>query len=812
MQINDLKFKINTVSTDDSPAPSDTEMDQMLQESQGSDVEDYFEDSFGDPFASDATSNQKGCTGNSNPLNDYTLGDFGNISSAGVAGSDSILDFLENAPPSVNDLIANNEQAICYLDILKGRYEKFYTDISVLKTEYETLLDPSKNPEFASISANEQQLLHEKLSAAGTALTRCEQQLNALQQLESQMDNLYRQELSEGKDLNNDGWLGKPFRDYLIKKNEDGTISLLDAATKKAVPCPFLDPTYQPQLTNDDSLQIKTIEEAYNSGNYANEITVDEDGNHIYTEGGVDLFLGVNADKLGSSENFLGAFTELGIPQSLWVKKGDIESAEPYEFKYDEALGMERFSVYENWSSDGGIHQEVPADLKKYVQVEVTGAKLRSEPTGLKDVYNPDGGELYNHFIEFYNGQTLISRIRIEGTEVEGDHPLATPTDSNVNYIAASSLSFAFNGDRRTRPLEFDAGGWKSTGRFTTDRQTVLDTLGIDEPTSEQGMRAFNETIQAFTETSQTTDYFNGDGWQEQSNSFEEYYGDGYSDAYLPPDIKPGENDTLLEFRTGIMIHNMRGDIKGTAYNDIIQTLGVNEKTDYAKEHLPEEVQSALTGDPFYSNIVKSSGGNDVVVAGFGDNFITGATFVSVKSNPNDTNVIMTPELLSHGALTENTKTRNPKTYIEVHGGAETFIVNPEEDSPGIHKDDDPTEDEGEADKWNDSFIDDWFDINSNSVIYTVHPYGDEYTGSASFDDSMPMDKTAVGDAISGAQQAFYDELTTAPDVDEQALEATWNDVLTQQTTLDDEMNGFFDEMFGEMDSMLGELNLGPNT
>ncbi len=813
MQIKDLKFKINTVDTGSSPAPSETEMDQMLQESQGSDIEGYFEESFGDPFADDGTPNQKGCTGNVDPLNDYTLGDFGEEGASGAAaGGDYILEFLENAPPSVNDLIANNEQAVSYLELLKERYEKFYNDISVLKTEYETLLDPSKNPEFAMISANEQQLLHQKLDAAEGALVKCEQELNALLQLETQMDHLYQQEMAEGKDLNNDGWLGKPFRDYLIKKNEDGTITLLDAATKKAVPCPFLDPDYQPQITSDDSLVMKTIEEVYNSGNYAGEITVDEDGNHIYTEGGVDLFLGVNVDKIGSSENYLGAFAEIGIPQILWVQKGDVESAEPYKYEYDEALGMERFSVYDQWSSDGGIHQNVPADLNKYVQIEVTGAKLRSEPTGLKDVYSPDGGELYNHFIELYNGTTLISRIRIEGAEVDGGHPLATETDAGINYIAASSLSFAFNGDSRTRPVEFDAGGWKSTGRHILDRQELLNKLGIEEPTSEQGMRAFNETIQAFSETSQTTEYFNGEGWQEQSNSFEEYYGSGYKDAYLPPDIKPGENDTLLEFRTGIMIHNMRGDIKGTGYNDIIHTLGVNEETDFAKEILPEGIQPALTGDPFYSNIVKSGGGNDVVVAGFGDNYITGATLVSVKSNPNDTNVIQTPDLLSHGVGSENKKDSNPKTYIDVEGGAETFICNPEEDSYALHKDDDASE-EGEegADKWNESFVDDWFDINSNSVIYTIHPYEGEFTGSASFDDSMPMDRTAVGDAINDAKQAFYDELTKVPDVDEQALEATWDDVMTQKTSLDDEMNGFFNEMFGEMDAMLGELNMGPN-
>ncbi len=59
----------------------------------------------------------------------------------------------------------------------------------------------------------------------------------------------------------------------------------------------------------------------------------------------------------------------------------------------------------------------------------------------------------------------------------------------------------------------------------------------------------------------------------------------------------------------------------------------------------------------------------------------------------------------------------------------------------------------------------------------------------------MNMVSTKVSEAIAKIEN----ELNKEADINSDILEASWENVMAEKTTLDDEMNGFFSEMFGEM-------------
>jgi len=445
----------------------------------------------------------------------------------------------------------------------------------------------------------------------------------------------------------------------------------------------------------------------------------------------------------------------------------------------------------------------VPTDLSKYVQIEVTSAKLRSEEAGLTDAYG-DGEKLYHHFLELYNGDTVIARVRIEG--YEGTGPLAANTAEGISYVAASTASFAVNGDRRMRPIDFDAGGLRSTGRHVMAKEKLEEIVG-PPPSNSNGQRAYFETFGAFTESVHTTQYHDGNGWQNKVHDFSDGYG-LYKDRYMSPDLQPDENDTLMEFRTGIFIDGLRGNIKGTSYNDVIHTIGVNEKTPYVEDKSPDNVQAILKGDAFYSNIINAQGGNDIVVAGQGDNYILDATLVKINAKPGDDNFITTPGIVSYGTGKFQSRSRNPKAYVNVQGGNETYIYAPDEFDYSKYESADAGEEGTEGvEKWDESFVDDYFDINSSSVGFSNPIREGEGTGGAAQQSDMLMDKVGIYDAATEAEDLFWDELTALPDVDEAQLEATWDDVMGQNTAMSDEMNGFFDEMFGEMEGTFSEYN-----
>jgi hypothetical protein len=797
MKVNGVKIKINTVEGGAGDGGTD-ETGDVFGQTEESLIQDYF-DKYFEENSTDGTESTK----SSKPIDGYFKG-------MNVTGEDpygtGTYSWLEDFPPSVDELIASQENAVAYLEDLKNKYDKAMKDLFTLKESYEAAL------KAGGLGAADIQTLNQRLALVETAIGKTEQELANLEKLSTQMDNLWSQEFVTGKDLNNDNWLGKPFAkdSLLIQQNEDGTITYIDATSKKAVPCPIRDPEYVPQITTDNSLKIIDAKDA---ANFDDSIT-EKDGKYVNKDGRVDLYLQLTEEAIsGMGDRRFNVACDLGVPQYLWVERNqNPDSSEQYNIVDDESAG-DSMVMAGTWNTDGGLHQVPPKDLKKYVQVDVTRIDIRSVPTGLTDVNNSDKeqNQVYNHYIEFYNGTTLIGRMRIEG--FEDDNPLATQTEIG-SYVGASSASFALNGDRRKSEIEVNCGGMISTGRHIMDEATLKEIVG-DEPNSEQGKRAYHETFDCFTEKNYVTQYFDGDTgtWVDNiDNDFTNLYdsSDPYGDCFVPSDKHPGENDTALEFRTGIFIDGLRGSVQGTGYNDIIVTPGVNEQNDWQKEHTVKKAEDIKKGDTFYQNIVEAQGGNNVVVAGKGDNIITDASFVKIDAGSQDDNIITTPEILDLGLGEHEIRGRNPKNYLNVTGGATTLIDLPSEFDSSVYSSED-TSDEGKksVEKWDKSYVDDFINVTSASVGFSSKPLEGEYVGSAKESALHKMNKDQAMRDANDAKNAILDELEKLPDADEATVDATWQEVMDQKTSLDDEMNGFFNEMFGELDSLMNEENDG---
>lgn len=788
MQIKGPNFKVNTLDTGNPTDPAEEAFGETQQES----VEDYFEDSFGDPLANGQETSESEST---DPMDDYFVG----MDPAADAYGDST-SWLENFPPSVNELIAQNEDSMGYLDILKGHYEKGLNDLFELKQSYEATLVSG------GISAQETKMLNDHLALVNTAIMKSEQEIGNLHELVGQMENSWKQEFATGKDLNNDGWLGKPYAkgSLMIQINADNSITYIDAVSKKAVPCPIRDSDYEPQLTGDGAMEVINAEDA---ANFNGAISNNSEGKLVHEGGDVDAYLKLTEEAInGMGSRRFNAACDISIPQYVWVERNqDPDSSETYSYQDDELTGSRMKMA--DWTNEGGaVKQALPGDMTQYIQAEVTRFEIRSIPTGLTDAYNQDNdnNQIYHHVIEMYDGMDLIGRMRIEGFESTG--LLATDTAETTSYAAASSFSFAFNGDLRMSEIEFKAGGLISTGRHLMEVSELEKYVGA-EPVSDHAKKAYHETFDAFTKKNYVTEYYDGTDWEKnETNDFSDIYGSGnYGDGYLDPSKTLGENDTALEFRTGVFVDGLRGIVQGTGYNDVIVSPPVNEHSTYAEEHMAANAQKIKKGDAFYSNVVESQGGNDAVVCGRGDNYIIGATFAKVEASPNDDNIISTPDVYEQGFAENQIKGRNPKVYIDVQGGAITMIDMPNEMDSSVYED---PEDKNDVEKWDDAWIDDFINCTSKSVGFSNDPLEGEYVGSAK---PSKLYKMNTDQALLDAQEmmgSIQEDLNKEPEIDEAQIEATWDEVMTQKSSLDDEMNGFFESMFGELNLLMGEMDV----
>jgi hypothetical protein len=234
----------------------------------------------------------------------------------------------------------------------------------------------------------------------------------------------------------------------------------------------------------------------------------------------------------------------------------------------------------------------------------------------------------------------------------------------------------------------------------------------------------------------------------------------------------------------------MRGAIIGSKDNDIIKTLGANEYTKYAEEHIPKDLRNLRQGDAFWNNVVQANGGNSIVVAGRGDNTITDASLVWIDANGSNTctNIVQIK------------KSPNPKAYVKIVGGQEAYISNPEEYNYANYRNDQLENGPSEYERWENSYDDDFFDVNSSQIFFLTDikdkEWGDRTKPTPG---NQVPDMNMVNSKVHEAIDKIETELNKEADINSDILEASWENVMAEKTTLDDEMNGFFSKMFGEM-------------
>ncbi|HQH81226.1 MAG TPA: hypothetical protein PK599_07535 [bacterium] len=145
---------------------------------------------------------------------------------------------------------------------------------------------------------------------------------------------------------------------------------------------------------------------------------------------------------------------------------------------------------------------------------------------------------------------------------------------------------------------------------------------------------------------------------------------------------------------------------------------------------------------------------------------------------------------------------------MKIIGGTEAYISNPEEYNSANHRNDQLENGPSEYERWENSYDDDFFDVNSSQIFFLTDikdkEWGDRVQpppGDQSAD--MNMVSTKVSEAIAKIE----DELNKEADINSDILEASWENVMAEKTMLDDEMNGFFSKMFGEMSTFEEEAS-----
>lgn len=702
---------------------------------------------------------------NSRPVNDYTYGDVQGDTAVHASQSSDVADWLTNFPPTFEEVIANNENAVNYLDLLRTRYEKAKEDLLTLKRTYEAEI-------AAGAPASRIEELNSYIKLIDAALGRCNAEIEKLDRQAAGMEAKYIEELRDLKDYDNNHWVGRPGANgsFYVKYDKEGNAIFYDPKTRRAIPNPMMDPDYSPKLLDNDGIQVITKEEA----------TVTEQSSES------DIYLKLTETALNRADwgdNIYQTPIDISIPEYIWVEKnGDGNGQDPYKTRFSNNT-VESRMVMAKWSNDGGLHQEIPADRSRFMQVQVTGVSIRSEESGYTD---GNGNPLFNTIIELLSGDIngadpIAGRIQIEGFETRSNLAAATPLSSGY-YVAASSVGISINGEKRASPVQVDASQYNSTARHIVGNSVdqVASALGVSRPNDgANGDDAFDENLGAFA-----------DG--------PEYTYNGTNDIYVSYDDKAGNDSAQLSNATGVFVRGIRGDITGTRYNDLIMTDDVNSPNDYAKEHMPKNKKPIANDEAFYNNRVDMQNGNNVWIGGRGNNFVFGVTFAWVReSNRGDENYLTMQEVFptNEGTEAEN-RSKNPRLFAHSYSGT-TYLYNPEEQTPSDLEGETPEEVKANAEKTN---YDDYFDLRGNIQAY--RPEDSDLVQEAN---KAGPDLEGIQTAATEPMQKWLDALLRVKEPDEEMLEVSAEEIDGQKTILDDEMNSFFDTMFGEVEGFAEE-------
>ncbi|MFA4874272.1 MAG: hypothetical protein WC956_04155 [bacterium] len=772
--VNSIHYKVNTLGDSGVPEGSAAQTDP-------GGIDDIFEDS---PLSGGKA--QTTGTDSSSALDDYNL-----TGTPGADAPDNSMDaWLSTFPPTLAELIAAKPDIINYLDQAAKKYELAIVDLNTLLKQIDDALASG------TLNAAEAQSLTKRRPLAVQSIAKCNEQRVEISKQADKQQATWIQEQKSCKDLNNDHWIGRPNvgGSYYVHTNDDGTEVLVDPISKKAVPPPIIDPEYVPELFASDTMEKITKDQAFG--------TPKDDA---------ELYLKLKESALQNNNNNFGAPIDIGVPESIWVKR-DPEGFADSKAAMDYKDGHQVMQPAE-FTANGGIKQNVPDDLSQYVQVQVAKVVVKSEEIG--SLSGHPEAKLYNTIVEFQDkDHNIIMRIRIDG--FEGSGPAATMLDSGKSYVALSSVGFAMHGmslngeGQRVSPVIVDASKYISTGRhILTDTSALGNMTG---PGTDQGDRAFNENIGQFTQKSYVSTKWDAtkQEWvEEDPKDFDtgEYAYGSYTDRYLGPEDKPPEGSPLKTYATGIFLTGLRGDIKGSEANDLIMTSGVDEFSQYAKDHMPKNLEEMGYDQPMYNNFVDTKTGNDFVVFGKGNNYIQGASAVWGKGLSDDDQnfILLRNQPGKTGGVGTSAKSPNVKNFVHVEGG-NTAIYNPDENKIQDTLKKDTTEQITAEDP---AMHDDYYEIVGGGTARYGNPGDYDVTDGSPEAHSGSDLEFDIDNGIMGpwtdAHKEWEDEFTKVPDLDGVLEGADLESEMPSSTKNAEDVDAFFGAMFGDYNEAANE-------
>lgn len=756
MQINGIKtFKIDEVD----PTGGTDGTGGTITDPTADTVESDLNDIFGDTTTDETPST----SGDGWIIDDPT---------APADGAEAMtLDKLADYPPDLDYILAQNESAIRYLNIIKQRYETTKEGLVTLRDNYTAAL--------SSVTSSEASILQRKIELVNAAIAKCDQQIEKCNGMMDEGSRIYVQEGQVCKDLNGDGWIMRPGGDNSVRVvyDEDKKAYYMDKDGNR-IENPFTDPDYVANIINGDAMT--QIDAADGIG------TDSEDA--IQT----DFYFKLNElqQTYSGENNKFGTPINIGVPEYIWVPR-DGKSWDP--LIDDDAADLKYKVDPSLWSN--GV-QNAPEDKNGFVQVRVAEVCVESDEV----MTTTDGDKLSNTVISFKDAEgTTIVSFRIEG--YFGSGPASAMTGEG-DYVAASSVGISFYNSNRSSPVIFDASKYESTGRHILD--SFASTMGISD--SEE--LSYQENEAAFEGESFTTQYSNitGSGtgsvgnWTPVEHNYD--YAN-YHDRYMPE--QPGATDSLERFTTGVFVTGLRGSFTGSKNNDIFDIPDVDFTTDYIDEHRPDDADPIRKGDAFYSTVIDGKGGNDVVKAGKGDLYARRVSFAWVDAGRDDSVLISVPTATytsrgegSEGIDADDTINADPKNFVRVHGAGETGLYDEGEkrDSKNVGGFDDGYD------------HDDYYELSGDIVV--SNPADMDIVGSGEMGDGSQAGQfgaewirvkdeyqTPLENAINGIGEEEVNPFD-APTV--------WNNEYGYAAEQDSLMDDFFNEMFGDMNEFSVEM------
>lgn len=622
--------------------------------------------------------------------------------------------------PSVEELVANDPSLVTFAD---GTVKELYGQLQYQLESYKVLLEGKMQGLASPAQIHAMQQVLQKVEGA---LLQIAAELAKVEELAEQAIAMYEQEVTElmpkalkgeitpeEADLNHDGYIGDPTTtDYVIGYQTvagETIAKILLKGTKRPVPA---DPKTGLPLQGN----VRDPNYAWsiaNGGLQPIDGTLPEDDT---THQRTDLTLQLGS--LDGTSNFLGAPIGINVPEFVWVRADEKHPDQPARNALDH-YDVKPFT---------GLTQTAPtADEKDdWIQVKVTDFLVGSDnapPLGWPEGQSWSQAAGVDHIVTLKDKTgEVIMQIRITGSATtNADNPYAKD-----GYIAASSVGLAFTageGDMaRKSAIHFKVEDtFLSTGRHIADLTDYNFDIGGSGPAAEDQTRKTG-AMKANLER------FRGDGNVTAS---------GYS---------------VDKDRTGVFVQGLKGNLEGSAYNDFFDVPPL----------IGEDAEHATTVDAGY--------GFNAVIAGEGDHFIKGATFVQINSTGyGDVNYIDTPSnthtkwLDAQGNITSYDvaagSPANPRVYVQVKTpGGKTVVNN------GVEGDT-----EGDADDPKDDF----YDISGSGEINFTNTLDKDLPQTAAGQDSLDAMNVVFGENVVKVNALIMEE------VDEEAEgklnEADWD-------------------------------------